>query len=264
LLIFCLMKTQELLYYPVLDTKRPKALALEKAIQAWLYQNITFDKEKANAFLVAWGDGFMLDAMKTYFDEQKIFFGVNCGTLWFLLNEGELQDLPKTMEEVDVVALHPMRVDIVTKDNKRHLLYAMNDVVIGGNILDYFSFGVSWLSLEKTIQGTGLILSTALGSSWYWLGNGGPVLPMQSNLWGVMGLASKPFNYHLMKPQSFHVIPQWRTPVMVGVDGYGGRVDDVAEVTISPSNKTISLWFFAHHDFDSKRIALSNQKLWGM
>ena len=54
-----------------------------------------------------------------------------------------MQDLPKTMEEVDVVALHPMRVDIVTKDNKRHLLYAMNDVVIGGNILDYFSFGVS-------------------------------------------------------------------------------------------------------------------------
>ena len=29
----------------------------------------------------------MLDVMKKYFDENKLFFGVNCGTLGFLLNE---------------------------------------------------------------------------------------------------------------------------------------------------------------------------------
>ena len=64
---------------------------------------------------------------------------------------------------------------------------------------------------------------------------------MQSDLWGLMGIAAKPFNYHLLKPQSLKIIPQGRTPVMVGVDGYGGRVDEVKEIHISPSKKSLSL-----------------------
>lgn len=252
---------EKILYYPVLDTKRPKAIDLQKDIEAWLYQNITFDKAKANAFLVAWGDGFMLDAMKKYFDEGKPFFGVNCGTLWFLLNTLQEKSLPKTFEELDMVSVHPMQVEVITQKATRHILYAINDVVIGGNILDYFSFDLHGASFDKYVLGTGLILSTSLGSSGYWLGNGWPILPMQSDLWGIMWLAAKPFNYHLLKPQSIRVIPSGRTPIMVGVDGYGGKIDDVKEISIMPSNKSISLWFLASNDFDSKRIALSNQKL---
>ncbi|MEI6118075.1 MAG: hypothetical protein WCP92_02185 [bacterium] len=52
----------------------------------------------------------MLDAMKKYYDftktpeENKLFFGVNCGTLGFLLNDiHELDKIPKTREEIDIV-----------------------------------------------------------------------------------------------------------------------------------------------------------------
>jgi hypothetical protein len=52
----------------------------------------------------------MLDAMKKYYDfnktpqENKLFFGVNCGTLGFLLNDVyELEKIPKTREEIDVI-----------------------------------------------------------------------------------------------------------------------------------------------------------------
>jgi hypothetical protein len=52
----------------------------------------------------------MLDAMKKYYDfnktsdENKIFFGVNCGTLGFLLNDiYELEKIPKTREEIEFI-----------------------------------------------------------------------------------------------------------------------------------------------------------------
>lgn len=73
---------------------------------------------------------------------------------------------------MNIVDVHPMQVEVVTQDTKRHILYAMNDVVIGGNILDYFAFDVQGETFTKNVVGTGMIFSTALGSSGYWLGNG--------------------------------------------------------------------------------------------
>lgn len=251
---------EKILYYPVLDIKRAKAIELQKQIEAWLYQNITFDKDQANAILVWWWDGFMLDTMKKYFDEGKMFFGVNCGTLGFLLNQID-HSLPQTFDQIDGIETHPIQVEVITQEEKHHLLYALNDVVVWGNILDYFSFDIHGESFDKNVVWTGLILSTSLGSSGYRLWNGWPILPMQSNLRGIMGIAAKPFNYHLLKPQSIKITPRWRTSIMAGIDGYGGKIDDVKEINISPSDKKVSLWFLASNDFDSKRIDLSNQKL---
>lgn len=255
------MDTKNIVYYPVLDTKRAKGQTIQNDISSWLYQNMTSDIDQANAVLVGWWDGFMLDTLKTYFDQDKLFVGVNCGTLWFLLNDITRENLPKSREDIDIVSIHPIQVEVIKKSWERQLLYAMSDIVIGGNILDYFSFDIQGTSFEKQIMGTGMILSTALGSSGYRLGNGGPIFPMQSNLRWIMGIAAKPFNYHLLKPESIRIIPQGRTPIMAGIDGYGGRVDDIQEIILSPSPKTISLGFLKTNDFDSKRIALSNQKL---
>lgn len=71
----------------------------------------------------------MLDTMKKYFDEGKMFFGVNCGTLGFLLNHID-RSLPQTFDQIDVVETHPMQVEVITHEEKHHLLYALNDVVV--------------------------------------------------------------------------------------------------------------------------------------
>lgn len=48
---------------------------------------------------------------------------------------------------------------------------------------------------------------------------------------------------------------------MVGVDGYGGKVDDVANLTISPTTDYAQLAFLKDTSFDSKRMLLVEQKL---
>ncbi|MEI8008997.1 MAG: hypothetical protein WCI00_06525 [bacterium] len=48
---------------------------------------------------------------------------------------------------------------------------------------------------------------------------------------------------------------------MVGVDGYGGRVDDVQELTISPTLHYVNIAFPKDTSFDTKRMLLAEQKL---
>ena len=262
-------KTEQLLYYPILDLFRDKAQEIKKQIESWLYTDlITDDESKANAYLVGWWDGFMLDTVKKNYDfqkspeENKLFFWINCWTLGFLLNDIDtLNNLPTHKDDIDIVKAHLMKVEIFKKDTKKEIKYAINDVVVGGNMLDYYKFQINSQQLNKKFHGTWIMISTALWSSAYWLNNWGPIMPAGSALWGVSGLASLPFGYNIIKPESLTIDIKGRTPVMVGVDGYGGRVDDVESLTISPTTDYAKFAFLKDISFDTKRMLLAEQKL---
>ncbi len=266
------MENQELIYYPILDLVREKAQQREKKIQEDLGKTlkITDNIDEANAFLVGWGDGFMLDAMKKYYDftktpeENKLFFGVNCGTLGFLLNDiHELDKIPKTREEIDIVKWYIMQVEILKKDTQKEIKYAINDVVVGGNVLDYFKFFINGKTIKEEFYGTGVMVSTALGSSAYWLNNWGPLMSSGSDVRWVSGIAALPFRPRGMRPEQITIKIKGRSPAMVGVDGYQGKVDDIEELTITPTVHYTNVAFLKDEHFNTKRMLLSQQKILG-
>lgn len=59
-------------------------------------------------------------------------------------------------------------------------------MVLGKEVLDYFRYTVQIGDQTYHIQGTALILATAIGSTAYWLSNGGPVIPLASQMRGIM------------------------------------------------------------------------------
>lgn len=253
----------EILYYPVIDEKRVNWKKLLEKIESWFFKNVVSDFDKANAILVWWWDGFMIHTMKKYFNNWKIFFGLNCGTLWFLLNDFD-SELPNTLEKLDVVRWYCLDVEILKNNRETIHTQAINDVVIWWNILDYFNFQIEWKSLSESIKWTWLIVSTSFGSSGYRLSNGWPVMPIQSEIFWIMWIAAKPFNYHILKNQNIKIISKWRQKTLVWIDWYYGKIDDVKEISIFPSKKYVELWFLLNKDFDTKRINLSNQKLSGL
>ena len=263
------MENTELIYYPILDDVREKVQELKKQIQNGLYSNlrITDNEEEANIYLVWGGDGFMLDTVKKHYDfskspeENKLFFWVNCGTLWFLLNDISLQDIPRNTEELELVKANLMKVEILKNDSSTEIKHAINDIVVWWNMLDYFKFDIESQQVKKRFHGSGVIISTAMGSSAYRLNNWWPLMPAGSQLWGISGLAALPFGHAILKPENVNIKIRWRTPVMVGVDGYGGKVDDVQELTISPTEHYASIAFPRWTSFDTKRMLLAEQKL---
>lgn len=75
------------------------------------------------------------------------------------------------MDDIERIKVHLMKVEILKNDAQKEIKYAMNDVVIGGNMLDYFKFDVQSQQITKRFHGTGVMISTALGSSAYRLNN---------------------------------------------------------------------------------------------
>ena len=259
---------ENLLYYPILDLNRPKANELKQQIESWLYDNlITDDEHKANAYLVGGGDGFMLDTVKKNYnfdkspEENKLFFWINCGTLGFLLNDISLDTLPLHINDIDVIKAHMMQVDMVTKDGKYERRYALNDIVVWGNILDYYKFQIDAEHLHRKFHGTGIMMSTALWSTAYRMNNWGPLMPASSLLRGISGISSLPFDHKIITPETLQISISWRTPAMVGVDGYGGKVENVDHIIVSPTDHYTKVAFIKDTPFDTKRILLAEQKL---
>jgi hypothetical protein len=77
----------------------------------------------------------------------------------------------------------------------------------------------------------------------------------------VSGLASLPFGYSIIKPQPVSIAIKGRSPAMVGIDGYGGKIDHVENITINPTSHYARLAFLKDTSFDSKRMLLAEQKL---
>jgi len=263
------MENKELIYYPVLDIAREKALEIEQKIKEWLLSNlkITDNIDEANAILVWWWDGFMLDTVKKYYnfdkspEENKLFFWVNCGTLWFLLNNIELEDIPTHTEWLEIVKTHLMKVEIIKINFSKEIKYAINDIVIWWNMLDYFKFDLNSEQIKKRFHGTGIIVSTAMWSSAYRLNNWWPMIPAWSQVWWIGGLASLPFGYKIIRPESINIKIKWRSSAMVWVDWYGWKVDDVQELNINPTDHYASIAFTKWTSFDTKRMLLAEEKL---
>ena len=62
-----------------------KLLTLKKLLKKIKNHN----PKKADIFLVAGGDGFMLNTLKKYYKYKKPFYGINCGSFGFLMNKDD-------------------------------------------------------------------------------------------------------------------------------------------------------------------------------
>ncbi|MEI6118077.1 MAG: hypothetical protein WCP92_02195 [bacterium] len=66
-----------------------------------------------------------------------------------------------------------------------------------------------------------------------------------------------------MRPEQITIKIKGRSPAMVGVDGYQGKVDDIEELTITPTVHYTNVAFLKDEHFNTKRMLLSQQKILG-
>ena len=76
-----------------MNVKKPKLCFLadktpsaQKALEALTNVYGSVSGRRADIFVVLGGDGFMLQMLHKHLDKNKPFYGMNCGTVGFLLN----------------------------------------------------------------------------------------------------------------------------------------------------------------------------------
>ena len=145
------------------------------------YPEIQEVQKKPDLILALGGDGTILEAARRFHHEQTAIFGLNLGTVGFLASVREPEDFldgVKTLFNGEYSTHDRMMLEAEIFRNGTSLFKAsaMNDVVIQ-NLLGMVELKVSVEGHPfQTIRGSGVLISTATGSTAYNLSAHGPVL----------------------------------------------------------------------------------------
>ncbi|MCM8537983.1 MAG: hypothetical protein NE334_18725 [Lentisphaeraceae bacterium] len=265
------MKDTKLVYYPVLPDEKDLGSERSDRVRRWLDETLyksglaTDDESKANAYLVAAGDGGMTKAARNRASNGKLLFGINCGTLGFLMNQINKVDLiPKTMADVHLVEVELMKGTFYQKDGKELSYLAFNDIFCGGNIADYLSFNIEGTLShfrDRKVKGNGVFISTPQGTTGFALNARGSsaVLPLDTKTWYVGGVATGPYPDSVFTPQKVEITVSSRKPVFGYADGYEQEARGVERIVVEQTNKKVCLGFLKDVDFESRRRELAQK-----
>ena len=84
--------------------KTKKASKIKKRFLR-IYKNSS--PSNSDYFIVAGGDGFMLKTLKRFYKYNKPFFGINCGTYGFLMNNYNSLELKKRLKNSKKISINP-------------------------------------------------------------------------------------------------------------------------------------------------------------
>ncbi len=221
---------------------KPRA---QKALEEMrsLYDHV--EPEKADVIVVLGGDGSMLRALHHFEKRDTPLFGLNLGTLGFLLNSYDRDGLMERIKNATSVVIHPLEMKATDNLGKEHSSVAYNEVSL-------FRETHNSAKIQISVNGTqrieelicdGVMVSTPMGSTAYNSSAGGPIVPLDANVLPLTPIS--PFRPRGWKGAlidndcevSFSIRKPAERPVSATADAF--EVRNIREATVRQS-KTIS------------------------
>lgn len=140
--------------------------------------------DQAEVVVCLGGDGFMLETLHTVLHRDTPVYGINCGSVGFLMNPLCEEDLPARLVRAQAAVLHPLRMHAVTQSGLVEEALALNDVFL-------FRQTRQAAKIQIVVDGRvrlselvcdGILISTPAGSTAYNLSAHGPIVPLSSDL----------------------------------------------------------------------------------
>lgn len=160
---------------------RPKGQEALKTLEK-IYGNCNPDD--AEVIVALGGDGTLLDVLRQHMNDGVPVYGMNCGTVGFLMNTYDPDDLPDRIARADRVVINPLRMDAVDRQGQHHEAMAINEIALLRETRQTarITIRVGGQTRMETLICDGVLLSTPAGSTAYNLSAHGPILPISSNL----------------------------------------------------------------------------------
>ena len=109
----------------ILSSNRPDA---QSALDALKKTYEISPVESADIIVVLGGDGFMLRALHDVMNLNKPIFGMNCGSVGFLMNTYKPENLKERLQAAKQVRLSPLQMTVTTLGGNTHKHHAINEV----------------------------------------------------------------------------------------------------------------------------------------
>ncbi len=216
--------------------------------------------ERADAVVSLGGDGFMLETLHRLLGRGVPVYGMNCGSVGFLMNTFGESDLHGRLERAQVAELYPLRMHAVTETGRVEEALAYNEVSLLRQLRQAAKIRVTVdgrVRLAELIC-DGVLLSTPAGSSAYNLSAHGPIVPLSANLLPLTPISAfRPRRWRgALLPSSaevlFEVLEVEKRPVAAVADFT--EVRDVVSVAVSEDRGTRACILFDPDQGLSERI----------
>jgi NAD+ kinase len=146
------------------------------------YTNVT--PEQADVIVALGGDGLMLQSLHRFMGTAKPIYGMNKGTVGFLMNDFREDDLFERLEAAERSVVHPLLMVAWDVHGVSHTARAINEVSMLRQTYQASKLRVSVDNRVRIpeLSADGILVATPAGSTAYNLSVGGPILPLNAPL----------------------------------------------------------------------------------
>jgi NAD+ kinase len=182
------------------------------------------EPERADVIVALGGDGFMLETLHKHMPLGTPIFGMNQGSVGFLMNQFRIHGLMDRLRAAQPVSLKPLAMIAHTEDGAIEEALAINEVSMLRETRQAAKLRISVdgrVRLPEMIC-DGVLVCTAAGSTAYNASAYGPILPMGANVVAVTPISA-------FRPR------RWRGAILpctatVGIEVLEGRKRPVSAV----------------------------------
>lgn len=193
---------------------------------------------RAEIIVALGGDGFMLQTLHETQSLGLPVYGMNCGTIGFLMNAYSEDGLEARLRAAEETVINPLAMMATTVSGRQHHALAINEVSLlrAGPQAAKLKISVDGRERLAELVCDGALVCTPAGSTAYNYSAHGPILPMGSDVLALTAMAAfRPRRWRgALLPKSavvrFDVLDAAKRPVMADADSRSFR--DVASVEI--------------------------------
>lgn len=217
--------------------------------------------QEADMVVALGGDGYMLQVLHAMLEARRTIpvFGMNLGTVGFLMNEWRPKRLDDRIERAKHFTVFPLRMDAQTVAGESVTLPAINEVSLLRETRQTAKLELRLndrVVMEELVC-DGVLVSTPAGSTAYNLSAQGPILPLESGLLALTPIS--PFRPRRWRgailPESatveIRILDAIKRPVSVVADQR--EVRDISSVKIAiDRSAALTLMFDPEHALDER------------
>ncbi len=222
-----------------------------------LYPHV--EPKDAEALVVLGGDGFLLETLHSLGKVRRPIYGMNQGTVGFLLNTYREDALIERLMSAVHVNLHPLIMRAETYQGQVISAEAINEVSLLRETRQaaHLRISVDGVVRMQELICDGVILATPAGSTAYNLSAHGPIVPLRARLLALTPISAfRPRRWRgALLPDNvevgFEILQPVKRPVSAVADSL--EVRDVRKVTIRADLKSsFTLLFDPDHQLEER------------
>jgi NAD+ kinase len=219
-------------------------------------------QEEADVIVALGGDGFMLHTLHATQSLRAPVYGMNRGTIGFLMNEYSEENLPERLEAAEEAEINPLAMTAHLADGEESHALAINEVSLlraGPQAAKLRIYVDDRLRMDELVC-DGALLSTPAGSTAYNYSAHGPILPIGSGVLALTAVAAfRPRRWRgaLLPKRArvrFEVLEPEKRPVMADADGVSVRNVRLVDIRSEPS-VTHRILFDPGHGLEERLIS---------